>query len=404
MPSVYANHKAGYFLEPITSVAKTTPEETIGSILHLSESSHEPVFVFENLSPPEKFAGLISPYSALYKSRQVFTTEVSKAFTIPSEIQEHTSIVVCVHNMLSTRFYSLPVFDKDINVIGIIRAKKIIKELATDPVNLYELTKELKVNRPITIKADAKVKDAYKKLRTKGITRLVVVGDNGQLIAILTRNDLKDAFIDPSPRQRFTKAFGNFGQLMFDGEEVKRGDLPIANFYKNDVVKGDINENVSSLIQKLISSGANSVVQIDKNNQPVGFISIRDILLAISRMNLPITEVPIVMRKPKAVSNFIIEEIYEMLFDMGDKLSRRLPLKRFEIGFKEGKVGIGRPTLVETTLGAKFYSGDDLVVKTASWGVLTGVREAVDRIYKKTRRMLKKKHDAKTHLELDNFG
>ena len=78
---------------------------------------------------------------------------------------------------------------------------------------------------------------------------------------------------------------------------------------------------------------------------------------------------------------------------MSDKFSKRLPLHRIEINFKEGKVGIGRPTLIETTLKAIFFSGENLIAQTKDWNILIGVREALDRIYKKVRRKSGRKKD-----------
>lgn len=376
MPHELSKLKASTVQESSQKVAKANQNSLIGSILKLTKSSHEPVFIYDQ---KENFLGLVSPYTALYQSRLPRTTKAGSAIFVPPMLKTSTSLLNIVNQMLSTRFYTLPIFSTKKQVIGLVRANKIFEKLLDIPSLLSQTARKLEIKQPITIHQRALVKEAYGKLRQKAVSRLIVVDDKHQLVGILTRNDLKQAFFIPASRQRFSKKFGETGQAMFDENDLKFGDLSIENLYEPEVKRLDAIANPEQVISELIKSGQNSLVLVNANNHPVGFVSNRNVLQAISQL-APKWVFPIVMEKPKFVSVATLETAYKLINQMGYKISRILPLQRFEISFKEGKVGIGKPTLIEMTLGAKFYSGQDFIAKTKQWQVLAGIKKALNQI------------------------
>lgn len=389
------NIKIKSVLEPLSKVAQSTDDEHMGTILNLVESSHEPVFVFDKSN---KFLGLVSATSALYKRNIPYNAKVGSMVINPPYLTLSSSIFEVVEQMLSTRFYTLPIFDDNKNPVGAIKSGTILKKLTKYPKLLKRIGSKLRINIPVILESNKKVKDAFELLKLKKVSRLMVVDKQGKLMAVVTRNDLKNAFINPTPRQRFSKSSGDTGQGMFDNEEVKRNDVPILNFARNNVAKIDINTQPIQIIKKFIESKRNSIILVDKDNHPMGFVSNRDLLLAVSNLDKG-DDIPIIFEKPKGISGFIIDEIENKLFEMGRKINRILPLQRFQISFKEGKNGIGKPNLIETTLRAKFYSGEDFVTNSKNREVLIGIRENVDKIYNMVRKaaMKKKDHTSKHH-------
>lgn len=369
-------------LQPLDKVSQATEEEHLGKILNLVESSHEPVFIFDKNG---KFLGLCSPTLALFDRRMPPTTKASSIKVFPPYVYETTKLGEAVNHMLSTRFYTLPVFDQHKKVVAIIKASKIFRKISKSPKLLKSVAKKIKVKQPVILEHNKKVKDAYDLLRLKKISRLLIVDKDSKLIGVVTRNDLKNAFINPTSRQRFSKSSGDSGMAMFDDEEEKRNDLPILNFVRNGVVKTDEKTSNTDLIKKLVSSKKNSIIVVDENDHPRGIVSNRDILLAISNIDDEIG-IPIIMDKPKEISGFLVDEIENKIIEMGQKLNRIRPLQRFEVRFKEIKNGIGKPTIFDTTLTGKFYGGEKLVAKTEHHEILIGVREALDRMYKLVRR------------------
>lgn len=374
-------------IEPLKKVSQATEEEHLGTILDLVESSHEPVFIFDRQG---KFLGLCSPTLALFQRRMPYATKASSVKVFPPYIYQDTKLSEVVNDMLSTRFYALPVFDKNKNIVGILRASKIFTKVSQNSNLLKSIAKKLKVKEPVIIEHNKKVKDAHELLKKKKVSRLLVVDKDNKLLGVVTRNDLKKAFTTPSPRQRFSKSSGDSGISMFDEEEAKRNDLPLLNFVRNGVVKTDSKTAPAEIIKMLVKSGKNSIIIVDDDNHPQGLISNRDLLLAISNTDDEV-DIPIIMDKPKDTSGFLIDQIENKIIEMGQKLNKIRPLQRFEVKFKEIKNGIGKPNIYDITIAGKFYSGEKLIAKTESHEILIGVREALDKMYKMVRRAKDKK-------------
>lgn len=269
-------------IEPLENIIWSTGDETLGSILGLASSGHEPIWILEEPENTKSFQGLVSPYSTFYKVRRPYSTKASSIMKFPPHIYRDSDLSLVVSSMLSTRFYTLPIFDQKNEVIGMIKAKGIFKYLLKSK-DLFNLVADhLIIKKPITINNNSSANEAYQRLRHKGISRLIVTDEKGKLIAILSRNDLKEAFISPPNRQRFSKSFGEVGQAMFDREPVKWADLPIKKYYKTDVLKINIGSSRALILEKLIKSNCNSIVMVGTIAQPMGFVSNRDLLQAIS--------------------------------------------------------------------------------------------------------------------------
>jgi len=361
------------FIESLGTIKRTTPDEPLGSILGLSSSSHDPIFIFDTNN---KFLGLVSPYLALYQRRVPYTTNASTVHMVPPHIDVNTDILVVVNHMLSTRLYTLPVFDTSKKIVGVVRAERIFNHIIASKELLETVAQQLVMKRPYLIRDDVLVKDAYQKLRQENTSRLIVVDADKKLTGILTRNDLKQVFISPSPRQRFSKTFG---------EDKQRNDLSIKKFIRFNVLKINDTTSVANIIKKLVKSKRNSIVLINRSLRPVGLVSYRDILLAISKLGNE-KEIPIVMEKPHLVGESIIPQINRMLEEMAAKINIIFPVKRIEISFKEGRNEVGKPTLTQSTLKALFYTRDTFVATVSNRNILISVKEALHKIHNMVRR------------------
>ncbi len=104
-------------------------------------------------------------------------------------------------------------------------------------------------------------------------------------------------------------------------------------------------------------------------------------------------ETHIIIEKPKSVTELEAGQVYDLLNEAGLKINKVKPLKRFEISFKEGKVGIGRPALFEITLIAIFYTSGKFIITVKNWELLPGVEEAIRRMRKMVGRSKTKRDD-----------
>src|SRR5690606_15839245 len=105
-------------------------------------------------------------------------------------ITKETPLYKIASFMAAEKVYLLPVFEKD-TVIGTISAEDIVKRLHHDENLALAVTDELVIDEPITIKMDAKVKDAYSLLRANSISELIVTDQEDQVCGIVSRSDIK---------------------------------------------------------------------------------------------------------------------------------------------------------------------------------------------------------------------
>lgn len=373
---------------PVTSwahVARCNPEASLGSVLERTASSHDPIFIFKK---DGTFLGLVSPLQSLYMHHLPLTTIVRSCAFHPPYLHGGDGLTVAAAHMSSTRLYTLPVFD-DRAIVGVVRANDIFHCILHQTALLSRVVERLCIHAPITIKHTATVGDVYTLMRRKGVSRMVVVNDSGTLVGIVCRSDLKPVLIRPSPRQRFSKSSGDTGESAFDAEEIKRNDNPIETVYQKQIVSAPVTWSMTDIITHLIRSGKSSIILTDARYHPVGFISTRDLLLAIAA--LPTTrEIPISIEKPDGVHALTVVTIYELLREFGDKLQQRVPVKRISVSFKEAKSTQGFPVEFETTLITALSYEDQLVSQAKARNLTASLSEAIKRISKQQRRTHRK--------------
>lgn len=374
------------FIIPFENVPTASLDEKIGSVLDLTQSSHEPVYV---LDESQKLVGIVSSYGSLYAKHYPFTTELSKLMVMPPRLSKDSLLYDVIDHMLSTRFYELPIFEDSEEIVGIIRAKDILEKFKEDEELLEELSQRIRIKKPETENINLKVGDVYHRLREKEVTRIVLVDDEGKLEGIVARRDIKEAFIRPTQRMRFSKKLGHNNSYSFDEEEFKREDKEIRSFYKKNVFTLPYNLYKREIIKKLIEADQNSVVLINEDIKPVGIISVRDILKAFSLLK-PKEDSKIIIKKPGSnVSEKEFKNLYDLLDKFEKKISKRKPVDKVEIRFNKSK-SLARSTIVfDTMLIFDFCNGDRLVAESKKYEFLTSAQEVISEIEKQLRRKSK---------------
>jgi CBS domain-containing protein len=95
-------------------------------------------------------------------------------------------------------------------------------------------------------------------MKTSGVSRLVVVDNHDHLIGIVTRYDLGAAM----------------------GEHPK---TPITTYIKRDVATIYPDDNIDQAITTMLDKRIGSLVIINRQNQPIGVLSVRDCLEALGK-------------------------------------------------------------------------------------------------------------------------
>ncbi|OGY16109.1 MAG: hypothetical protein A2785_00795 [Candidatus Chisholmbacteria bacterium RIFCSPHIGHO2_01_FULL_49_18] len=246
------------------------PSNTLAQAFAKLNSSHDAVFVVDEKN---ELLGVISPYYVMFQTKFPPTTKVRNCLFHPPKLNFSTPIWEIARQMVQAKIYFLPVFADNGKWEGIVSVYRIMQAVTEDPQIEKELADRKRSTRIITIRNDAEISEARALLGNGGVSRLPVVDENGKLVGILTRYDLREAFAAPlSSPNLFSR----------QGEKRKRFSEPIRNYYKQQVVTATHKTPLAQMINTMLSQQIGSILTVNEKWQPVSILSYRDILEAIS--------------------------------------------------------------------------------------------------------------------------
>jgi predicted transcriptional regulator len=384
---------AGDFLSSLDTIIKGDEEETLGSALSLVGSSHSPVFIFNNES---KFLGLVSPYLAIYSKSYPYTTKATTTMFNPPIIIKETPLYRVAEHMISTKVYTLPVFDDHEELLGVIRVRDILQSLVSNHDLISSISKLIKPHAPITSSVDSTVGDIYQKFKKENISRVILVDDEKKLVGIVSRGDLLKAFIKPTSKQRFSGGGTARGFYSAEGEKKSREEKPVSKYYVALVNHCPEDSPRDKIISALIKSKYNSVVLVDKYNKPSGFLSTRDLLDAIAKLK-PLKDVPLMMQNPSdAVGDKELEDAKKYLNLFGKKLGKSMKIDKIEVTTQESKNTHGQTIEFDTTLIVTPIAGKPLIAAAKQRVFLDSIQNATSIIEKQHKRTGFSKKETKT--------
>jgi CBS domain-containing protein len=369
-------------ISPLSTVRRSSPEKTLGSVLSQRDSSHAAVFIFDK----HTFLGLVSPQRALYAKNYPYTTIVSSLLTKPPMMTKQTPLYEAAEYMLSLGIYSLPVFHESGEVAGVIHAKDILQHIIDDTDMLTVISSFVKPKKPITAPRNTSVKDIYHLLKEKNVSRIVLVDDEGDLAGIVSRGDLKKAFMQPTPKERFPQEGSHIGFYSLAGEKKFRTDAPVLRYATVAVDALPDTTPKDKIVLRLVTSPYNSVVLVSNRRKPTGFLSLRDLLSMVSLFR-PEDSVPLIMKKPSSsVPEDEVTQAEEHLKRFGRKLKKRMAIEKIEVATEEPKNRKEQTRAFNTTLIVTPVAGKSLVAVTKQKQYLDSVQEATALIEKQRRR------------------
>ncbi len=382
------------YISPLESALKSKGNSTLGSVLSLVGSSHEAVFIFDE---DNKFLGLVSPYKTLYSSNYPYTTKVSSIAFKPPFITPDTPLYEVAEHMLAAKIYVLPVFSNDGDLQGTIHARDIFNEIVDNPTLLRFVSSEVRSSTPITAPITASVKDVFNDLKKSGVSRMILVDDEGVLAGIVSRSDLMDVLIKPTPKMRFPGEGSQAGYYSLAGEKKFRKDEPVRKYYTSLVGSLPDTTPKEKIIAHLINSSHNTIVLVDKYRKPTGFYSTRDILQAVTALQ-PQEDIPFIIKKPESVSSKEFEKSIEYLEKFGRKLQERMEVEKIEIATKGPKNAVEEITVFNTTMIVTPVAGEPLIAKAKKRKFLDGIQELTTLIEKQRKRSGVTKEKTKKHF------
>lgn len=374
------------YITSLDGIIRSTADTLLGSILSQSGSSHDPVFVF---NADDTFVGLVTPFEAVFVSNSPRTTKLASLAIMPPTITADTPVYRVAKFMLAAKVYTLPVTNTEGVMIGVIKAEDILNEMKTNSALLEFVSGHITQHDPITTPITASVKDVFHALKKRGVSRMILTDETGSVAGIVTRGDLLPSMLQPTDKERFANEGSSAGLRSVAGEKKYRLEDPITKYATTMVDTQRVDVPVPELLSHLITSGYTNVVLVDTENKPAGFLSTRDILLALTKLR-PQSSINIMLKKPSdAVTDEELDNATEYLEEWAQKLQLRMTIEKIEVTSQEPKNPVGITKKFNITLIVTPDAGNSLVAEVKDRDYLDGIREATNRIEKQQRRSVR---------------
>lgn len=270
--------------------------------------------------------------------------------------------------MIEVDLRSLPVGESKAEIIGVISDLMLLNRIAKEEFGKRKV-EEFMTTDVITLRPDDTVAKALATMRDHAISRIPLVNEEGRLEGLVTLHDLIVRFIKPRFRAQT-------GELV--GEKIP----PFSTRLREVMIRGVItilpDATVQEAVATMIDSNIDGLVVVDENDRVRGVLTIKDLLLPISRMVEK--EVKFYLQlggDASLLSDFtrerIIEDIKRFVDGYEDLLGNEgtiyLYLRRFSEKFRGVYLYQARMRVV-TDRGIFIATGE-------TWGAIQAVHDAI---------------------------
>ncbi|MDK2783839.1 MAG: hypothetical protein PWQ32_1428 [Thermococcaceae archaeon] len=176
--------------------------------------------------------------------------------------------------MIETDLRSLPVGEDKSNIIGVISDIALLERVAKEEFGKRPV-KEFMSSDVITLKPSDTVAKALATMRDHAISRIPVVNEEGKLEGLVTLHDLIIRFIKP----RFKAQFGEVA-----GEKIPPFSTQLREVMLRGVITIKPEASVREAVELMKEHNIDGLVVVDDKNIVRGVLTVKDLLLPISRM------------------------------------------------------------------------------------------------------------------------
>ncbi len=248
-------------------IIKILPEDHLSQALTSLSSSHDVAFVFDK---KDKFLGIVNPYYSVIKNNHPGATKVKHVLFHPPKLKLTDSVKRAIQLMAESKIHYLPVFNDKQEFVGIITARRILKNLISVKKLNISLNQILVDKKPlIVLYEDDNLTKALNLFKEHKISKLVIIGKDLKLRGILAYYDLIPNLT--IPRERLLSGDKHGTKEPFLNFKVK-------NFMKSLVLTLKPEDTMEHVARLIIERKIGSVVVVDNKNHPIGIVTTKDIL------------------------------------------------------------------------------------------------------------------------------
>jgi len=176
--------------------------------------------------------------------------------------------------MMEVDLRSLPVGESKAEIIGVISDIAVLERVAEGDFGKKKV-EEFMTKEVITLRPEDTVAKALATMRDHAISRIPIVDEEGKLEGLVTLHDLIVRFIKP----RFRAKTGELA-----GEKIPPFSMPLRDVMIRGVITIHPEAKVRDAVEVLKRNDIDGLVVVNENNKVVGILTVKDLLLPISKM------------------------------------------------------------------------------------------------------------------------
>jgi len=176
--------------------------------------------------------------------------------------------------MMEVDLRSLPVGESKAEITGVINDMELLDRVASGDFGKHRV-EEFMTRDVITLQGKDTVAKALATMRDHAISRIPIVDERGKLEGLVTLHDLIIRFIKP----RFRAQAGEVA-----GEKIPPFSMPLRDVMIRGVITTRPEARVRDAVNIMKENVIDGLVVVDDSNRVVGILTVKDLLLPISRM------------------------------------------------------------------------------------------------------------------------
>ncbi|NJE01828.1 CBS domain-containing protein [Thermococcus sp. JdF3] len=288
--------------------------------------------------------------------------------------------------MMEVDLRSLPVGESKAEIIGVISDMELLKRVAEGEFGKKK-TEDFMTKDVITLKPDDTVAKALATMRDHAISRIPIVNETGKLEGLVTLHDLIIRFIKP----RFRSQYGEVA-----GEKIPPFSMQLRDVMIRGVITAKPEASVREAVATMMENNIDGLVIVDDSNRVAGVLTVKDLLLPISRMVEKEARFYLQLGgDAEILSDFtrerIIEDVRRFVDGYEDLLGQEgiiyLYIRRFNEKFRGVHLYQARMRVV-TDRGVFIATGE-------TWGAIQAVHDALRAIERQLLQKAELEHDTR---------
>ena len=259
-----------------------------------------------------------------------------------------------------------PVFEGD-TLWGIVSEEAIL-EAVLDNLETLDVA-DIYTAEVVTVTEDTQVGRCINMLRENSISRLPVVGDDGQLSGMVTTHDIADFAVRDMERQQKGDRSGDIDRVL---------DIPAYDIMSSPVATTTTGATVKSAVEQMLDNNyAGLVVTPDDNDSIVaGVVTKTDVLRALTyteedHMDVQITNI-------KLLDTISRDEIRQDIEDVADKY-QQMQVQHAHVRFHEHKEKLRGTPLIQCQIRLRTNKGQ-AAGSGEGYGAETAFNVALDKL------------------------